>query len=69
MADRPYDDIDSTVAEAVGEADSPRWSISRMRGVVSKTDAFDAVQRYITIAHLRRFFDVARVVLSEEIEH
>jgi len=66
MADRAYDDIESTVAELVGEADSPVWSISTMRGVVSKTDAFYAVQRHITIAHLRRFFDVARVVLSEE---
>ena len=36
-----------------------------MRGVVSKTDAFYAVQRHITPLHLRRFFDVARVVLAE----
>jgi addiction module HigA family antidote len=66
MADRAFDDTESTVAELVGEADSPLWSINSMRGVVSKTDAFYAVQRHITIAHLRRFFDVARVVLSEE---
>jgi addiction module HigA family antidote len=66
MADRPFDNIESTVAELVGEVDSPLWSISHMRGVVSKTDAFYAVQRHVTIAQLRRFFDVARVVLSEE---
>ena len=65
MAAQPYDDVESIAAEWVGEADSPLWSIGRMRGVVSKTDAFYALQRHITPAHLRRFFDVARVVLSE----
>ena len=65
MVAQPYDDAEATVAEWVGEADSPLWSIGRMRGVVSKTDAFYALQRHITPAHLRRFFDVARVVLSE----
>lgn len=65
MAAQPYDEVEAIVAEWVGEADSPLWSIGRMRGVVSKTDAFYAVQRHITPAHLRRFFDVARVVLAE----
>ncbi|MDA8249678.1 MAG: HigA family addiction module antitoxin, partial [Rhodospirillales bacterium] len=65
MAAQSYDEVEATVAEWVGEADSPLWSIGRMRGVVSKTDAFYALQRHITPAHLRRFFDVARVVLSE----
>ena len=65
MAAQSYDDVEATVAEWVGEADSPLWSIGRMRGVVSKTDAFYAVQRHVTAAHLRRFFDVARVVLAE----
>jgi addiction module HigA family antidote len=66
MAAQSYDDVEATVAEWVGETDSPMWSIGRMRGVVSKTDAFYAVQHHITVAHLRRFFDVARVVLAEE---
>ena len=65
MAAQPYDGIEATVAEWVGEADSPLWSVGRMRGVVSKTDAFYAVQRHITPVHLRRFFDMARVVLAE----
>lgn len=65
MAAQPYDDVEATVAEWVGEVDSPLWSIGRMRGVVSKTDAFYAVQRHVTATHLRRFFDVARVVLAE----
>ena len=66
MAGQIHDEVEATVAEWVGEADSPLWSIGRMRGVVSKTDAFYAIQRHVTTAHLRRFFEVARVVLAEE---
>lgn len=65
MAAQPYDAVEATVAEWVGEADSPLWSIGHMRGVVSKTDAFYAVQRHVTAVQLRRFFDIARVVLAE----
>lgn len=65
MVSQPYDEVEATFAEWIGEADSPLWSVGRMRGVVSKTDSFYALQRYITPAHLHRFFDVARVVLSE----
>jgi addiction module HigA family antidote len=42
MSAGPYDAVEGTVAEWVGEADSPLWSIGWMRGVVSKTDAFYA---------------------------
>jgi addiction module HigA family antidote len=66
MAAQAHDEVEATVAEWVGEADSPLWSIGRMRGVVSKTDAFYAIQRHVTTAHLKRFFEVARVVLAEE---
>ncbi len=65
MTDRRYEEVEATVAEWVGESDSPLWSIGHMRGVVSKTDAFYAVQRHLTVAHLQRFFDVARIVLAE----
>jgi addiction module HigA family antidote len=66
LADRPYDDVEATVAGLVGEPDTPLWSIGAMRGVVSKTDAFYAIQRFVTAADLHRFFDVSFVVLSEE---
>ena len=29
MAAQPYDDVEATVAEWVGEADSPLWSIGQ----------------------------------------
>jgi addiction module HigA family antidote len=65
LAAVPYDTIEKTVAELVGEGQSPVWSIGQVRGVVSKTDAFYAVQRLVTSADLHRFFKLARVVLSE----
>lgn len=61
-----YEDIEKTVAELVGEPHSPLWSIGHMRGVASKTDVSYAVRRLVTVADLRRFFHVARIVLSEE---
>ena len=65
LAEVPYDTIEKMVAELVGEGQSPVWSIGHVRGVVSKTDAFYAVQRLVTSADLHRFFRLARVVLSE----
>jgi hypothetical protein len=60
-----HDEIERTMAELVIEEQSPVWSIGRFRGVLSKVDAFYAIQSYVTPAHLKRFFQVARVVLSE----
>jgi addiction module HigA family antidote len=60
-----HDEIEKTVAELAALEQSPVWSIGKFRGVVSKVDAFYAVQSYVTPAHLTRFFQVARVVLSE----
>jgi addiction module HigA family antidote len=60
-----HDDIEKTVAELAALEQPPVWSIGKFRGVVSKVDAFYAAQSYVTPAHLRRFFQVARVVLSE----
>jgi len=60
-----HDDIEKTVAGLVGTEQSPVWSVGRVRGVVSKVDCFYAVQARITTADLERFFDVAKLVLSE----
>jgi hypothetical protein len=59
------DEIERTVAGLVGGADSPVWSIGTMRGVVSKIDAFHAIQGLVTQADLTRFFQVAEIVLAE----
>jgi addiction module HigA family antidote len=60
-----YDAIERTMAELQGEEQCPVWSAGPYRGMVSKTDAFYAVQRLVTASDLRRFLEVARVVLSE----
>jgi hypothetical protein len=60
-----HDEVEMRVAELGIEDQSPIWSIGQFRGVVSKVDAFYAVRSYVTPAHLKRFFQVARVVLSE----
>ena len=60
-----HDEVETTVTELMTQEQSPVWSIDRFRGVVSKVDAFYSVQPYVTTAHLDRFFQVARLVLSE----
>jgi addiction module HigA family antidote len=65
IAGSTHDEIERTVAELAAQEQAPAWSIGKFRGVVSKVDAFYAVQSYVTPAHLKRFFQVARVVLSE----
>jgi addiction module HigA family antidote len=65
LAATTHDAIERTVAELTAQEQAPVWSIGKFRGVVSKVDAFYAVQSYVTPAHLKRFFEVASVVLSE----
>jgi addiction module HigA family antidote len=60
-----HDEIEKTVASLASSDQSPVWSVGRVRGVVSKVDAFYAVQSRITKADLDRFFEVAELVLSE----
>jgi hypothetical protein len=60
-----HDDIEKTVASLAGAEQSPVWAVGPVRGVVSKVDAFYAVHSRITAVELRRFFDVAKLVLSE----
>jgi hypothetical protein len=62
---RIHDEIEQTVAELAAGEQPPVWSIGKFRGVVSKVDALYATQSFVIPAHLERFFQVARVVLSE----
>jgi addiction module HigA family antidote len=65
IAASTHDEIEQTVAELATQEQSPVWSIGKFRGVVSKVDALYAAQSFVIPAHLKRFFQVARVVLSE----
>ena len=62
---RTYDEIEQTVAELAAHEQAPVWSIGKFRGVVSKVDALYATQSFVIPAYLKRFFQVARIVLSE----
>ena len=66
LADRPYAEIETTIARLLELDDSPVWSIGRHRGVVSKMDAFFAIAKQIVASDLNEFFRLAEYVLAEE---
>jgi addiction module HigA family antidote len=45
--------------------DAPVWMVGSYRGLVAKIDALFAVNHWITVDDLRRFFDVAKLILGE----
>ncbi|HEY1258899.1 MAG TPA: HigA family addiction module antitoxin, partial [Stellaceae bacterium] len=65
IAARTHDEIEQTIAELTAQEQAPVWSIGKFRGVVSKVDALYAIQPFVIAAHIKRFFQVARIVLSE----
>jgi addiction module HigA family antidote len=64
--DIDYEEIEARLARLSQLEDAPVWSIGSFRGVVSKIDALFAIAPYITLAHLNRFFNVAKGVLAED---
>jgi len=46
--------------------DAPLWSVGNFRGVISKLDLLFAIAGALTPADLRRYFDVAKIVLGED---
>ncbi len=66
LADRPYPEIEETIAHLRQFDDSPVWSVGQYRGVASKMDALFAVSAYITEKQLRDFLLLAEYVLSEQ---
>ena len=65
LADKPYQEIEESVASLLQFDDSPVWSIGQHHGVASKIDALFAVNRQVTEGILRKFFRLAECVLSE----
>ncbi len=65
-ADAEYEQLEKDLAALLLLDDAPVWSTGNFRGVVSKIDALFAVARTITRADLVRFFNVAKLVLSED---
>jgi len=60
------DELEKECQHLVQLNDAPLWSIGAYRGVVSKTDLLYAIARYLTRDDLKRYFEVARLVLGED---
>jgi addiction module HigA family antidote len=65
LADRPYSEIDASLARLLQFDDCPVWSAGHHRGVASKIDTLFAINRYVTEKDLNEFFLLAEYVLSE----
>lgn len=64
--DRAYEVLEKDCQRLIQLDDSPLWSIGKYRGIVSKIDLLYAIARYVTHNDLKRYFDVARMVLGED---
>ena len=65
LAEKPYQDIEKSVARLLQLDDSPVWSVGQYRGVASKIDALFAIKGQIIEQDLTDFFLLAEYVLSE----
>ncbi len=61
-----YREIERVFAEILKLEESPLWSISNYRGVISKIDVLFLVHNSITKQDVEHFFDIAEMVLSED---
>ena len=66
LTNRPYVDVERTIARLQTMDEPPIWSIGHLRGVVSKVDALYAAHRALTREDLENFLFAAELVLSEE---
>ncbi|GLQ28071.1 hypothetical protein GCM10007927_28740 [Sulfitobacter pacificus] len=60
-----YQEVENHLAKLLNLNSPPVWAIGSFRGVVSKIDALYAICRWVSADDLRRFFEVADLVLSE----
>lgn len=64
--DVPYEELERRIQELLGLNDAPVWSIGGYRGVISKIDVLFAIAKVITHADLKRYLDLAKMVLGED---
>ena len=62
LTDSPNEDTERTIAELQTMDEPPIWSISHLRGVVSKVDALYAAHRAFTREDFEKFLFAAEVV-------
>lgn len=63
---KSYEELERECRRIVSLNDTPLWSVGTYRGVVSKIDLLFAIANSITASDLQRYFDVAKLVLSED---
>ena len=61
-----YDTVEKECQRLARLNDAPLWSVGTYRGVVSKIDLLFAVAGSITTQDLKRYFEMAKMVLGED---
>lgn len=61
-----YPELEKELQALAGLNDAPVWSIGAYRGVISKMDLLFAVAGTLTEPEITNYFEVARLVLSED---
>ncbi len=64
--DRNFEDLERDCQHLLQLNDAPVWSIRTYRGVVSKIDLLYTIARNVTREDLKRYFEIARLVLGED---
>lgn len=64
--DNPFDEIEDNHNQLLMLDSAPVWSAGFFRGVVSKIDILFAIKDVILESDLKRFFEIAAIVLGEE---
>jgi addiction module HigA family antidote len=64
--DKPYGELEKELQALALLNDAPVWSIGTYRGVISKIDLLYAVAKAVTADDLRRYFQMAEIVLGED---
>lgn len=64
--DVPYEEVERRIAAMLILDGSPIWRVGTFRGVMSKIDGLFGIQASFLLQDIERFFDVARIVLSED---
>ena len=59
-------DVEKEIRRLSELEDSPVWSTASYRGVKSKIDSLFAVSESVTESHIKRFLNVAEIILSED---
>jgi addiction module HigA family antidote len=61
-----YETLEKEVQRLAALNDAPLWSLGMARGVISKIDLLFAIAGHFTEHDLKRYFDLARIVLGED---